>query len=260
MGIVNATPDSFSDGGSFSDASAAIEHALRLAGEGADIIDVGGESTRPGAWPVAVDEEQRRAIPVIEGIRRWSKVPISIDTTKSAVASRALQAGADMINDISAGRFDPEMLPLAAKARVPICLMHMRGEPRTMQMAPHYDNLMDEIRAFLSDAIRRAIAAGVARDNIIVDPGIGFGKRAEDNLNILKDLRQLEAVEVPILIGTSRKSFIGKMLGLEVNERLEATLATLAAAVDQGASILRVHDVAPARRFLDMHLLLRKEN
>lgn len=256
MGIVNVTPDSFSDGGRFVSPKAAIDHALRLVEEGADIIDIGGESTRPGAEPVSAEEELRRTIPVIEGLRRKSEIPISVDTTKSIVASRAIEAGADMINDISAGRFDPEMLPLAAKTHVPICLMHMQGEPRTMQIAPHYNDLMGEIRSFLSDAIERALRCGIGRERIIIDPGIGFGKSAGDNLTILARLSELATLNAPILIGPSKKSFIGKVLGLELDKRLEATLATIAVAIDGGASLLRVHDVGPSRRFVDMYLRL----
>lgn len=266
MGIVNVTPDSFSDGGHFLDPHVAIDHAFKLVGEGADIIDVGGESSRPGAVPISADEELRRVMPVIEGIRQASTVPISIDTTKSTVAKAALDSGADMINDISAGRFDPQMLPLAADREVPICLMHMQGEPRTMQAAPHYNDIIGEIRDFLCDAIRRAEAKGVDKAKIIIDPGIGFGKTAEDNVTVLKNLSNFQfpglGSRVPgsenptaILIGTSRKSFIGKLLGFDIEKRLEATLATLAIALDGGASILRVHDVGPARRFVDAYLL-----
>lgn len=256
MGIVNPTPDSFSDGGRFLCTDAAIDHALRLAGEGADIIDIGGESTRPGADPVSEEEELSRTIPVIEGIRRRCPVPISIDTTKAAVARRALEAGADMINDISAGRFDPAILDVAACAGIPICLMHMQGEPRTMQITPSYKDLLGEIRGFLAGAIERACACGIDRSRIIVDPGIGFGKSAEDNVTILQNLGKLGSFKCPILIGTSRKSFFGKLLGLDVDKRLEATLATLAVAIDGGASILRVHDVGPARRFIDAYVTI----
>lgn len=261
MGIINVTPDSFSDGGRFLDPHVAIDHALKLVGEGADIIDVGGESSRPGAAPISADEELRRVMPVIEGIRHVSTVPISIDTTKSTVAKAALDSGTDMINDVSAGRFDPQMLPLAASREVPICLMHMQGEPRTMQAAPHYNDIIDEVRDFLCDAIRRAKRKGVDGGKIIIDPGIGFGKTAEDNVTILKNLCnfRLPGLEnsTPILVGTSRKSFIGNLLGLDIDKRLEATLATLAIALDGGASILRVHDVGPARRFVDAYLLCK---
>ncbi len=256
MGILNVTPDSFSDGGAFFDTNAAIDRALKMAEEGADIIDIGGESSRPGANPVPVEEEIRRVVPVISGIRRQSAVRISIDTTKSAVARRAIDAGATMVNDISAGRFDPEMLSVAALQKIPICLMHMKGTPKTMQENPSYENLMDEIRAFLADACRRAEKAGVASSNIIIDPGIGFGKTATDNLKIIKELNLLLVLEKTILIGASRKSFIGKLLGLNVEDRLEASLAAISVAYQNGAEIFRVHDVSPAKKYLSMLELL----
>nr|HPM41224.1 dihydropteroate synthase [bacterium] len=261
MGIVNVTPDSFSDGGRFLGPDAALERALTLEGEGADVVDVGGESARPGSLPVSEEEEIRRVVPVIERIRSRSSVPISIDTTKSAVARRALEAGADMINDISAGRFDRDLLPLAAGAGCPVCLMHMQGVPRSMQEAPSYSDLIGEVRGFLFEAAGRALEAGVAEERILLDPGIGFGKSPMDNVTIIQNLRAfvegLGGRSFPILLGTSRKSFLGKTLGHEVNQRLEGTLATLAVAVDAGVSILRVHDAAPARRFVDAYLLCR---
>ncbi len=257
MGIVNATPDSFSDGGLCLDPGAAVKHALMLERDGADIIDVGGESTRPGARPVGTAEELRRVMPVIEGVRSKSDVPISIDTTKSEVARAAVEAGADMINDISAGRFDEGMLTTAARLKVPICLMHMKGTPRTMQEAPRYDDLMGEIAGYLSDAMERACRAGVARERVILDPGIGFGKTADDNITILKRLAEIAGLGAPVLIGTSRKSFIGKVLDVDMEKRLEGTLATLALATERGAQLLRVHDVAAARRFLSMYLACR---
>jgi len=257
MGIVNVTSDSFSDGGKFLDPSDAIEHALRLVEDGADIVDIGGESSRPGSDPVSEDEELSRVIPVIEGLRRRSGVPISIDTTKSIVAGRAIEAGADMINDISAGRFDSEMFSVAAASARPICLMHMKGTPKTMQDSPQYNDIVAEIRDFLSEAIERAVLAGVDRQNIVIDPGIGFGKTAEDNIVILKNIRRFAALGCPVLLGASRKSFIGTKLGLEVQERLEATLATVPISADGGASILRVHDVKSVRRFLEMYVLLK---
>lgn len=255
MGIVNVTPDSFSDGGLFLDSRIAIEHALKLAEEGADILDIGGESTRPGAEPVGIEEELQRVIPVIEGIRKKLKIPISIDTTKSHVAHAAIEAGADMINDISAGRFDPVIFQVAAKANCPICLMHMQGEPRTMQVAPHYDDVIDEVYKFLGDAIERAVEGGVGRSNIIIDPGIGFGKSVEDNIMILKRLAEFGKLGAPILIGTSRKSFIGRLLGCDALKRLEGSLATACTAINHGASVLRVHDVGATRRFVTLYLL-----
>ncbi len=255
MGILNVTPDSFSDGGRFSDPRVAVEHALRMAAEGAAIIDVGGESSRPGAEPTAACEECRRVLPVIEGVRRRSPVPISIDTTKAAVAARALDAGADIINDISAGRFDPSILALAAERGVPICLMHMRGTPRDMQRDTRYDDLIGEVRGFLGERIEAAIAAGMEREAILIDPGIGFGKSAEDNVQLMRRLGELRELGAPILVGPSRKSFLGRLLGHEVENRLEGTLAALAVAQEGGAAVLRVHDVAPARRFLEAHRL-----
>lgn len=252
MGILNITPDSFSDGGEFYKPNKAIDHALRIAHEGADIIDIGGESSRPGSKPVSLNEELKRVIPVTQGIRRQSNIPISIDTTKSEVAHEAMEAGANMINDISAGCFDPKIFDVAAKAQVPICLMHMKGTPRTMQENPFYEDLMEEIKSFLADATKRATEAGIDPDKIILDPGIGFGKTAQDNATILKKLPTLKSLNKPILIGPSKKSFIGKLLGLQVNDRLEATLATLSFAYKNGASILRVHDVASAKKYLSM--------
>ncbi|MFA4874865.1 MAG: dihydropteroate synthase [bacterium] len=257
MGIVNTTPDSFSDGGQFSSIDDAIDYGLRLVDEGADVIDVGGESTRPGSAPVSLEEELGRVIPVIEGMRKRCDIPISIDTSKAIVACRAMEAGASMINDVSAGRFDPELFACAARAGVPICLMHMNGTPRNMQEEPRYNDLMSEITAFLSDAISRAVSSGVHRNNIMIDPGIGFGKSVSDNVTILRRLADLCDLNAPIVIGTSRKSFIGKILDVDVENRLEGTLATLAVAIDNGASILRVHDVAPAKRFTDMYFACR---
>lgn len=250
MGILNVTPDSFSDGGLFADPARAVERALQMEAEGADIIDIGGESTRPGAEPVSVEEEKRRVLPVIQGIRRRSNISISIDTMKASVAAEALEAGAKIINDVSAGRFDPEMLPLAARAQVPICLMHMKGEPRTMQQNPYYDDVVAEVKGFLRERIAAARAVGVDQKNIWIDPGIGFGKRLEDNLALLKNLDQFAELGCPILIGPSRKSFIGQLTGAPVEARLPGTLASLAIAVQKGAQILRVHDVAAVRQFL----------
>lgn len=252
MGILNVTPDSFSDGGLFVDPQQAVERVLQMVEEGADIIDIGGESTRPGAEPVSIEEEIKRVVPVVQEIRRQSKIPISIDTTKAGVAVRALEAGATMINDVSAGRFDPEMLPLAAKANVPICLMHMKGEPRTMQQNPLYEDVVAEVKTFLRERIDVCLRAGIKKEKIIIDPGIGFGKRVEDNVRLLKELDQFQALGCPILIGTSRKSFIGHLTGAEIQDRLPGTLASLAIAIQKGANILRVHDVAETRQFLNV--------
>jgi dihydropteroate synthase len=256
MGILNVTPDSFSDGGLFFVKERAVAHALQMVKEGADIIDIGGESTRPGALIVNMEEELKRVIPVIQDIRKHSDIFLSIDTTKAEVAERALHCGANMINDISAGRFDPSILEVAAKAQAPICLMHMKGTPQDMQDKPVYDDLMMEIVAFLDEAVQRASAFGIDPKHIIIDPGIGFGKTVEDNFTILRKLDVLKILEKPILIGPSKKSFIGKNLELDINERLEPTLATISYAFKKGASVFRVHDVAPTRRYLKMVQLL----
>jgi len=257
MGIINVTPDSFSDGGNFLSHDSAIEHALKLEADGADILDIGGESTRPGANSVSQEEEIERVIPVIEGIRKQSNIPISIDTTKALVAKAAINAGADMINDVSAGKFDDGIFSVAAKSGKPICLMHMQGEPRTMQENPQYDDLIADIHECLEDSVKEATKAGIGRDKIILDPGIGFGKTAEGNLEILKHLSRFGDLNCHLLIGASRKSFIGKILGLDVQDRLEATLATIPASIEGGASIIRLHDISQARKFLEMYLLLK---
>lgn len=243
MGIINVTPDSFSDGGRFADPADAIEHGIHLAGEGADILDVGGESTRPGADSVPVGEELLRVLPVIEGLAKSVEVPISIDTTKAEVARAALDAGASIVNDVSAGRFDPAILALVAERERPIVLMHMLGEPRTMQQHPTYDDVVAEVRDFLVARARAAIDAGVEEGRIILDPGIGFGKTRRHNLVLLRHLRGLTLPGHPIMVGASRKSFLGLTLDLPVGERLEASLAATAVSIFNGASIVRVHDV-----------------
>lgn len=252
MGIVNVTPDSFSDGGRFLDPVAAIEHGLRLVDEGADILDIGGESTRPGASAVDVADEIARIVPVVAGLAAKTDVPVSIDTMKSAVARAALDAGARMLNDVSAGRADVEMLPLAAAAGVPICLMHMLGDPRTMQDEPTYGDVVSEVRAFLISRAEAAEAAGVAREDILIDPGFGFGKTAAHNLQLLAGLSAFAEGPYEVLVGTSRKSFIGMTLDLPVADRLEGTAATVALSAAAGASVVRVHDVAAMRRVVDM--------
>jgi dihydropteroate synthase len=256
MGIVNVTPDSFSDGGRFFNAADAISHAICLIDDGADILDIGGESTRPGAAPVSVQEELDRVIPVIKEIRKRSSVAISIDTMKAAVAQKALEAGANMINDVSAGRFDATMLPLAAQEGVPVCLMHMRGNPRDMQNDTIYADIIGDICEFLKETALRALHLGIEPDNIILDPGIGFGKSAEGNIEILRNLQRFKNLKYNLLIGASNKSFIGKLLGLNVNQRLEATLAAIPACVESGVDIVRLHDVRAAKRFLDMYSII----
>jgi len=245
MGIVNVTPDSFSDGGLWLDAGAAIAHGRELVGEGAAILDVGGESTRPGAAPVGADEELRRVVPVLEGLRDAS-VQLSIDTTKRVVAERALEAGATLVNDVSALRFDPELAGVCADAGCDVCLMHMLGEPRTMQDDPRYDDVVSDVKAFLSERLAFAVGEGIAEDRVLLDPGIGFGKTLEHNLELLRRLDELVALGRPLVIGTSRKSFLGRLTGREVAaERVAGTVATNVLALERGAEVFRVHDVAP---------------
>jgi len=248
MGVLNVTPDSFSDGGLFFDKEKAIAHGLKIVEEGADLIDIGGESTRPGSKPIELEEELRRVIPVIESLAKEVDVPFSIDTYKSAVAEKAIEAGAEMINDISGLHFDPDLAKVAAKEDVPLILMHIRGTPDTMQKDIHYDSLFSKILQYLKDSIQRAESAGVDPQQIIIDPGIGFGKTLEDNLLIIKNLSEFRILGKPILLGTSRKSFIGKILNAEVNERLEGTLSSIAIAVLNGAHIIRCHDVPQAKK------------
>lgn len=247
MGVLNVTPDSFSDGGRFFDRQKALAHALEMARDGADIIDVGGESTRPGSNAVSVEEELGRVIPVISRISKKAKVAISIDTRKSKVAEEAVRAGASIINDISGLRHDPKIASVAAKRGARLILMHMKGAPKDMQAAPRYKNLMKEIINYFKESIDIAKHFGVPKEDIIVDPGIGFGKTLEHNLEILNRLDELKALGCPICVGTSRKSFIGKTLGISrPDDRLAGTLATCAIAIMKGANIMRVHDVREA--------------
>jgi dihydropteroate synthase len=245
MGVVNVTPDSFSDGGQFLDPDAAIEHGLRLADEGADILDIGGESTRPGAEPVSEDEELRRVLPVIEGLARDGDARISVDTMKLPVARAALGAGATLVNDVSAFRFQPEMAELVAEADAGCCLMHMLGKPRTMQEDPRYDDVVSEVKAFLEERLAFAVSAGIDEERVWLDPGIGFGKTVEHNLELLRRLDEIVAIGRPVVVGTSRKSFLGKLAGgRDEGERLPGTIATNVLALERGASVFRVHDVA----------------
>ena len=246
MGILNVTPDSFSDGGRYFKRDLAVEHGLAMAAEGADILDVGGESTRPYAERVSVQEELDRVIPVVKGLSKALKIPISIDTLKADVAEEALKAGASIINDISALRFDSRMVSVAAKAGVPVILMHMKGTPSNMQDNPVYNHLIPEIEDFLTRAMDRAVEGGVDKSRIILDPGIGFGKTFNHNLEIIRDLRQFLSLGRPILLGTSRKAFLGKLLDKSALERDTGTMATIAAGVMHGASIVRVHNVKMA--------------
>ncbi len=253
MGVVNVTPDSFSDGGRFTDPASAVEQALRLVAEGAGIIDVGGESTRPGAQPVSAGDEMARVIPVIEALCAATTVPVSIDTSKPEVMRAAVAAGATIINDVRALR-DPDALDTAAALGVAVCLMHMQGEPRTMQDNPEYIDVVTDVRDFLAGRMLAAEAAGIPRDRMLIDPGFGFGKTPEHNLELLRRLAALRILSRPILAGLSRKSFIGKLLGLPVDRRLHASVALALLAVQNGASVVRVHDVGPtveALRMLD---------
>jgi dihydropteroate synthase len=248
MGVINVTPDSFSDGGRYLDAAAAIAHGLALEAEGAAILDVGGESTRPGAAPVSEDEELRRVIPVIEGlIERGATARISIDTSKSGVAARALQAGASLVNDVTALRGDPEIAAVVAGAGVECCLMHMLGDPRTMQDDPRYDDVVNDVKAFLEERMGFAVKVGIAEERILLDPGIGFGKTIDHNLELLRRLDELVDLGRPVVIGTSRKAFLGRLTGREVDDRIAATIATNVLAYERGARVFRVHDVGPVR-------------
>lgn len=244
MGILNVTPDSFYAGSRRPDPAQAVADGIAMVAGGAEIIDVGGESTRPGAQPVSEEEELGRVLPVVRGLRREIGAPISIDTYKSNIARAALEAGADIVNDISALRFDPAMVSLIAAEKVPVVLMHMQGTPRTMQHEPHYDDVTREVRDFLAAQLYEAMDGGVAPESIILDPGIGFGKTIEHNLQLLRGLPAVAALGQPLLVGVSRKAFIGRILGLEADHRLEGSLAAAVAAVSAGANIVRVHDVA----------------
>ena len=252
MGILNVTPDSFSDGGFYFDKEDAVARGKALAAAGADIIDIGGESSRPFSEPVPAEEEIRRVVPVIEELARYVSVPISIDTTKAQVARQALEAGAVMVNDIGALRLDPAMANLVADADVPVVLMHMKGTPKTMQMNPQYGDVVGEVKSFLADAIHRAEQVGIERTKIIADPGIGFGKTVGHNLRLIKDIQTLEPLGVPILIGLSRKSFISKLLGPGDERREVGTQAAVATAAFNGAHIVRVHDVERTRETLKL--------
>jgi dihydropteroate synthase len=249
MGVVNVTPDSFSDGGEFFTADAAVAHCRELLDEGAGILDIGGESTRPGAEPVTADEEIRRVLPVIEEAAAMG-ARISIDTTKVDVARRAIEAGASIVNDVSAFRFDAALAELVAEAGVECCLMHMLGEPRTMQEDPRYDDVVADVKAFLEERLAFATAAGVREDRVWLDPGIGFGKTLEHNLELLRRLDEIVAIGRPVVIGTSRKSFLGKLTGGGEKGRLPGTIATNVLALERGAQVFRVHDVAEVAQAL----------
>jgi dihydropteroate synthase len=245
MGVVNVTPDSFSDGGTFDDDAAAVRHARRLVEEGAAIVDVGGESTRPGAAPVSAAEERRRVVPVVEGIAALGLgARISVDTMKLEVARAAVDAGATYVNDVTAFRHDPELAGLVADRGLECCLMHMLGEPRTMQEDPRYDDVVSDVKAFLEERLAAAVAAGVAEERVQLDPGIGFGKTLEHNLELLRRLGEIAAIGRPVVLGTSRKSFIGRLTGRDVAGRVHGTVATCVLGYERGARVFRVHDVA----------------
>ncbi len=259
MGILNVTPDSFSDGGAYPDAQAAVASGLELAARGADIIDVGGESTRPGAAPVPLAQELARVLPVIQGLAEKTTVPISIDTTKAEVARQALAAGAQMVNDVSALRFDGAMARVVAESGVPVVLMHMRGTPATMQQNTCYASLIEELTAFFHERLAAAAAAGIAEDKIIIDPGIGFGKSVDtDNFLILQRLHEFAALGRPVLVGPSRKAFIGRVTGRDAAQRDAGTAAAVAVAVYNGAHIVRVHNAAMMRDVVRVAAAIKK--
>lgn len=244
MGILNMTPDSFSDGGHFFSVSSALKQAHLMAEEGADIIDIGGESTRPGAQPVSVQQELDRVLPILEQIRADLPIKISVDTCKAEVMREAIAAGADMVNDVMALRGEGSLAAIAASNNVQVCLMHMQGSPRTMQQNPHYDDVVNDIKAFLLERVQASLEAGIAPKRIIIDPGFGFGKTMEHNLHIMKQLSVLTELGYPVLVGVSRKSVIGQVLNKPVTERLYGSLALAVLAISKGAAIIRTHDVA----------------
>ncbi len=259
MGILNVTPDSFSDGGHFIKADAALAQAGKMLADGADIIDIGGESTRPGAQTVSVEEELVRVIPIIEALREQSDVFISVDTSKPQLMSAAVAAGADMINDVRALR-EPGALDAAAALNTPVCLMHMQGEPRSMQQQPHYDDVLTEVKSFLDSRVTACEQAGIARGQLVIDPGFGFGKTLEHNLTLFRRLPDLQSLGLPVLVGVSRKSMIGAVLDIPVEERMAASVALAGLAVWLGASIIRTHDVRETRDAVKMcHAVVRAE-
>jgi dihydropteroate synthase len=256
MGILNVTPDSFSDGGCFTDINAIRDQAAKMVSEGADILDIGGESTRPFSEPVSIEDELARVLPAIRTVRERYSLPISIDTTKAAVARQALAAGADIINDISALTFDPEMVVLAREAGCPVIIMHMQGNPKTMQIAPQYDDVVSETFNYLKERVNWLRRQGISQQ-IVIDPGVGFGKAVRHNLSLIKNIGRFRQLDCPVLIGHSRKSFLGKLLGLDINDRDEATAILSAFCALNGAHILRVHDVARTRKAVQLALALR---
>jgi len=256
MGVLNITPDSFSDGGDFFATEKAVQHALQMEAEGAAIIDIGGESTRPGAQPVPEADEIGRVVPVIEALQSRLRVPISIDTQKPGVMRAAIRAGAGFINDVNALQM-PGALEVAAEHGVPVCLMHMQGDPRTMQDDPQYADVVDEVKAFLQQRLSACEQAGIRREWIVLDPGFGFGKTVDQNLQLLARLDEIDRLGQPVVVGLSRKSMIGKLLGLEIGERLPASIALAVLAVERGARLVRSHDVAVTRQALQMSIALQ---
>ena len=248
MGILNVTPDSFSDGGKYNNSQKAVDYALKMEDEGADLIDIGGESTRPGAKPVTIEEELNRVIPIIDGIRRNTTIAISIDTYKSSIAATAITTGANIINDISGLRFDNDMIRLASELQVPVIVMHMLGNPQNMQNDPSYNNLIEELIFFFKERVDLMTSNGILKNNIILDPGIGFGKTTEHNFTIIRELSSIVGLGFPVLVGPSRKSFIGHILNLPPEERIEGTAAAVTAAIMNGSRLVRVHDVKIIRR------------
>ncbi len=257
MGVLNVTPDSFSDGGEFRDPPAALRRLGEIAGDGAVICDVGAESTRPGAAPVSADEQLRRLEPVLAAMSPGCGIAISIDTASAAVARAALDAGAVLVNDVTAGRGDPGLLPLVAERGAAVCLVHMQGAPRTMQEAPRYEDVTTDVVAFLEGRLVAAVATGVPEAHILLDPGIGFGKRLDDNLTLLRELPRLAALGRPLVIGVSRKSMFGQLLGRQVDERMAGSLAAGLMAVDRGAAVLRVHDIRETADAIDVWRAVR---
>ena len=252
MGVLNITPDSFSDGGRYSNPEDAVDQALRMVSEGASIIDIGGESTRPGAKPVSLDQELSRVIPVIEAIRKRSNAVLSIDTSKPQVMAQAIAAGANIINDVYALR-QPGAIEMAALLQVPVCLMHMQSKPQTMQIKPDYDNVIDEVKGFFDERINACVSQGIMRDNIILDPGFGFGKNLQHNLTLLSRLNEFSSYKLPILAGLSRKSMLGALLDKDVGDRAAASVTAALLAVIKGALIVRVHDVAETAEALTIY-------
>jgi dihydropteroate synthase len=257
MGVLNVTPDSFSDGGDFFDPQRALDHALQMQEQGAAVIDIGGESTRPGAAPVSASDELQRVIPVIDALQAQLAVPISIDTRKPAVMQAAVAAGAGLINDVNALRA-PGALEAAAASAVPVCLMHMRGDPRTMQADPHYADVVEEVKVFLLQRVAACEAAGIGRRRLLLDPGFGFGKTVQHNLQLLARLEELATPGLPIVVGLSRKSMIGKLLDLDIAERLPASIALAVLAVERGAHLVRAHDVAATWQALQMQAAVQR--